>query len=115
MRRLRLIPPLVAVVLCGGILAAPARALELARNGEALVPIRIGAEASEPERTAARDLSAYLEKITGAEFSIETGPGSGPSIEVGWRPAIRTVRPSSANVGWSVRVSRWRQWRGLTS
>jgi hypothetical protein len=100
-------------VLCGGILAAPARALELARNGEALVPIRIGAEASEPERTAARDLSAYLEKITGAEFSIETGPGSGPSIEVGWTDAIREGGLDVASLGpeeWIVRSVGDRLW-----
>lgn len=75
-----------AFALC--LVGLPARALDLARNESALATIRVPADASGPELHAARELADYLEKISGASFSIENGPGPGPAIEVGWTEAI---------------------------
>ena len=91
----------------------PVGALDLARDGRALAPIRVAADASATERNAAAELAAYLGKITGAEFLIETGPGPAPSIEVGW---TETIRESGLNRGgfgpehWIVRTVDNRLW-----
>lgn len=54
--------------------AAPESAL--VKNGEALVPIITGEKPGKVTEAAARDLATYLNKISGAEFKIETGNGS---------------------------------------
>jgi hypothetical protein len=112
-RREGLIPRFAAVALGAWILCTPVRALELAEAGRALVPIRIGSEAGEPERTAARELAAYLQKITGAEFAIESGSGPGPSIEIGSTDAIRAGGLDTGALGpeeWIVRRVDDRLW-----
>jgi len=49
--------------------------LVLAQDGKALLPIVISAKASDATKATAMELSAYLKRITGAEFKIETGNG----------------------------------------
>ena len=88
-------------------------ALELARHGRALAPIRVRSDAGEAELHAARELAAYLEKISGATFAIEAGAGPGPSIEVGWTEAIVAAGTELADLGaeeWIVRVVGDRLW-----
>lgn len=63
--------------------APPAMALDLARGGEALVPIVTdGAEGIAP---AVADLKLYLDRVTGAEFTIRPAAehDGGPAILVG--------------------------------
>jgi len=45
----------------------------LARNGKALLPIRIAADASEPVRKLAATLAHQLQRISGARFEVKTG------------------------------------------
>ena len=63
------------VAAVGLLVVAPIGALELARDGRALASVRVAADASATERHAAAELATYLGKVTGATFSIETGPG----------------------------------------
>ncbi len=91
----------------------PAAALDLARNGRALLPIRVRSDAGGAELHAARELAAYLEKISGATFEIETGTGPGPSIEVGWTEPILAAGLDVGALGaeaWIVRVVGDRLW-----
>ena len=91
----------------------PAVGLELARDGRALTPIRIAGDASAVDRHAADELASYLEKITGAVFAVETGPGAAPSIEVGWTEAVRSGGSSRDGLGperWIVRTVGDRLW-----
>ena len=46
--------------------------LVLAENGKSLAIILVAQDAIAPERTAARELAAYLGKVTGTEFGIVT-------------------------------------------
>jgi hypothetical protein len=62
----------VAVLL----LASPAAALTLAADGKAAMPIVIAESADDTVRSVADELAGYLQRITGAEFAIETGDGS---------------------------------------
>jgi len=83
------IPGRIAVAACAVWLASlPVWGLDLARNGRALMPIRVRSDAGGTELHAAQELAAYLEKISGASFEIEIGAGPGPAIEVGWTDAI---------------------------
>ena len=91
----------------------PAWGLDLARNGRALAPIRVRSDAGAAELNAARELAAYLEEISGASFSILTGAGPGPSIEVGWTDAILTAGFDLDALGaeeWIVRTVDDRLW-----
>ena len=54
------------------LLAAPSDALNLARNGKALLPILLAHDASPEEQTAARELAHYLSAVSGARFEIKT-------------------------------------------
>jgi len=49
--------------------------LQLAQNGKALLPIVISEKASDSTKLVAADLKKYLDKISGANFQIETGAG----------------------------------------
>jgi len=51
----------------------------LARNGRAESTLVVAAEATAAEHNAARELSAYLEAITGARFVVVTNPARPPS------------------------------------
>jgi hypothetical protein len=51
-------------------------AVELTRDGRALLPIVISESASEEVKMSATELSGLLKKISGAECLIETGDGS---------------------------------------
>lgn len=78
------------IITCVGLLAAAAFAgdgINLAADGKPLVAIVINSDGAIPaENTAARELSDYLKKITGAEFATveEKGFKGGPAIYVGW-------------------------------
>lgn len=48
----------------------------LARAGQARLPIVVSPKASEPTRKVATELADFLQRITGATFTIETGDGS---------------------------------------
>lgn len=69
------------------VLAIPLHAQEpivLADQGKARWPIVVSAKASAAVKTTARTFADYLEKISGARFSIETGePGSGIVLALG--------------------------------
>ena len=51
------------------LMSARAWALRLTKDGKTDVRIVTGRDATEPENTAARELAAYLKKISGADFS----------------------------------------------
>ncbi len=59
--------------------------LTLAADGKALACIALADTASAPEETAAAELATYLQKVTGAEFSIVTPQETGdrPVIAIG--------------------------------
>lgn len=68
---------------------APPAALVLAENGRTDFVIVVAADAAEPERNAARELQAYLGRVTGATFPLgdETTAGAAaPRIVVGPSP-----------------------------
>ena len=50
--------------------------LLLAADGKALAPIVISKEASPATRAVAEELAQYLQRISGASFSVQTGDGS---------------------------------------
>ncbi len=56
--------------------AEAAPEMVLVADGQSRLDIVIGAEADEDIRDAARELAAYLERISGAEFSVTEGDGS---------------------------------------
>jgi hypothetical protein len=49
------------------------QAVELSRDGRALLPIR----AEAPQRALAAELATHLERLSGATFEIQDGPGAG--------------------------------------
>jgi len=59
-----------------GVSLAAAPTAELAKDQRALLPVVVGGGASAATRAAAGDLARYLGRISGAEFTIETGDGS---------------------------------------
>lgn len=79
MYRMRSIPVLVCCLsFVHGLTAvseAPA-SVALANSGVARLPIIISPTASESTRAVATELSDYLKRITGADFSLETGDGA---------------------------------------
>lgn len=67
---------LALLALVAGLL--PARAADttvLAAGGKALLPIVVAANASKETRAVADELAGYLQRITGAPFSVTTGDG----------------------------------------
>ena len=78
----------LAVMLTAGT-AAPVP-MPIAREGKAVCAIALAADATPTEQTAARELAEYLNRITGATFSI--GP---PSAVTG---ALIAVGPGAAKV-----------------
>jgi hypothetical protein len=50
--------------------------LQLARDGEALLPIIISAKAAESTKAVAADMAEYLSRISGATFKVEVGDGN---------------------------------------
>jgi len=74
--------------------AAPV-AVDFARDGKALLPVVVSAEASKRVRQAAQVLAEYLERMTGAPFTIMTGDGT-RGLAVGRPadfPAVRIAVP----------------------
>lgn len=68
--------------------------LLIAENGEARCVIHIDAAASAPERTAANELAATLNRMTGATFHLSTNsPPPDQAILVGTGPAARRIFP----------------------
>lgn len=70
---------------------ASGEGLTLAREGEALLPIVLSDNARLPEESAAAQLAAYLEKITGARFQITREfrhPAGAPAIFVRQREEL---------------------------
>lgn len=55
---------------------SPAEAVLLAADGQARLPIVIGPQASEPIQAAAATLADYLQRISGAAFTVTRGDGS---------------------------------------
>ncbi|MEO6907068.1 MAG: DUF4838 domain-containing protein, partial [Abditibacteriaceae bacterium] len=50
--------------------------LQLAQDGQALLPIVISAKASDATKAVAKDMAEILGRVTGADFKIEEGDGS---------------------------------------
>lgn len=50
--------------------------VELARDRQAILPVVVGPKGSEATRSVAAELAAYLGRISGATFQVETGDGS---------------------------------------
>jgi len=88
-------------------LALPAQELKLTTNGQTTMCITLAESASAPERTAAKELASYLEKVTGAEFSIvkpeeavgrpviAVGPGAARALA----PALNLVKSGDKGLG----------------
>src|SRR5688500_14210072 len=66
---------LLTLLLAGPLLAQP-QSLPIARDGKALVPVVVAADASPRVKQAATDLATYLGKIAGARFEVATGDGT---------------------------------------
>ena len=73
------------------------QSVELAREKQALLPIVIGANASQSLKATAAELGQYLSRISGAEFKVETGDGSS-GIVLG-RPADFSKLPFEIKFG----------------
>jgi len=67
---------LCCLLLCGLTAARAAEMVQLARGGRALLPVVIAADASPAVRAVAEELAGYLQRITGAAFTVETGDGT---------------------------------------
>lgn len=70
----------VAMIACAAVApraGASAVEVQLAADGEAALPIVIAPEADASLEVAAEELADYLERISGAGFSVETGDGDG--------------------------------------
>lgn len=71
---------LVAIILLlslpTGLLAADPPHIQLSRNGKALMPIVISEQASKETQKVAEEFAAYLGKLAGAEFAVESGNGA---------------------------------------
>lgn len=78
-------------------LAAPVGAAQttvtLAADGRALLPVVVGAGASERVRAAAQTLAQYLGKITGAPFAVSVGDGR-TGIAVGIETDFPALAPA---------------------
>jgi hypothetical protein len=86
-----------ALLLWAALAQNPPPATELSSGGKASMSVRIGAEASPAVRAAAADLTRMLGRLSGAEFTVETGDGS-RGIVVG-RPADFTRLPFPTTFG----------------
>ena len=77
---------LVLAVLCA---ALPALSLDLTEAA-----IVLGPDADPAEETAASELSAYLQKITGREYPVtDRQPSEGPAIYVGQTAQVKSLLP----------------------
>lgn len=91
---LAVIPRFAALACVAAAATLHAQNLELAHDGKALCAIVVGANAIEAEKTAARELAVYLNKITGASFTLqETAAANEPAIYVGQSEAVRQLAP----------------------
>jgi hypothetical protein len=73
--------------------------LNLSENGQTRYTIGVASEASETEKTAARELQAHLKLVTGAEFPIQSSENiAGPTIWVGPSEKAKKLAP---NVDWA--------------
>ena len=98
----------LATLLTGAGWAADAGALALAENAKTPYVITLAADATAPEKTAAAELAAYLEKSTGAEFATVTPDQAAgrPAIAVGPGAAASKLGPAAGKLGpeeWVVR------------
>ena len=73
--------------------AVSATAATLARDGQATCTIVVGREAIEPERTAADELAAYLERITGSRPAVESERREGTNVFVGRSTVVDELLP----------------------
>jgi hypothetical protein len=64
------------ILLCAALLQERPPAAELSSGGKAAMSVRVGADASPAVRAAAADLANMLGRLSGAEFTVETGDGS---------------------------------------
>lgn len=72
----------------------------LAANGKASCPIVLGAKASAPEVTAAKELQNYLKQVTGAHFAIRNeGQVSGDDAQILVGPSSR-LKKLATGVNW---------------
>ncbi len=77
---------LMTICLMLVVLTVPAMALTLAQDGKAAVTVVVAADAIASEQTAASELAAYLQKITGGDFRVrpeDRAPANGSRIFVG--------------------------------
>lgn len=82
--------------------ATSAGAIVLASKGQTTTVIVLGDGATEPEKTAATELAAYLGKVTGAAFSIvdeAKAPTSGACVFVGNTQFARDNGVEAAKMG----------------
>jgi hypothetical protein len=118
LRSLRVVGVLTALTLAFSP-QVPAGAVTLSRDGKPSVTIVLADDATPGERTAARELADYLEKVTGGKFAVlgeSAVPNRAPGIYVGptalakgqgldptaWGPerwAVRSVGESLVLVG----------------
>ena len=94
---------LAALLLAAGFAAMPAKALTLIENGQPNATIVIAKDAPYKNQLAARELQAYLKKISGAELPIVTDEQdvSGKRILVGRSRFTDSLKIAIPN-GWSL-------------
>ncbi len=91
----------VIIVAAAMSMGSEATGMPLAKDGKAVCAIVVAADAMAPEKTAARELSDYLGKVTGAQFGVRGEadvPADAAQIVVG--PSARTKR-LCPGVDWS--------------
>jgi hypothetical protein len=85
---MRIVRHAARIALLGALLAGPAWAIEIAREGKSQAAIVTGPAASAPIRRAAEELRRYLGRVTGADLPVVESAESGrPRILLGRRAA----------------------------
>ena len=105
MSKMIVIGGVIAMGFLGGMFGAPAMAkgdMELTRNGQTQYAIIKSTNSTPAEKWAVEELSAYLQKVTGARFEVmsETNASLPPSaIYVGWTDFARGKGMDGSTLG----------------
>lgn len=69
-------------------------AIDIARDGKSLCTIVVAEDAQASDKTAARDLKKYLQRVTGATFEVKPSVDEAtPAIFVGVSPRVKQLLP----------------------
>ena len=89
------------IVLMSLLMAKPASAFWLFKDGKSDYSIQLPASASLTERTAAAELQQVLAEISGIKLPIVADAGTGRHIHVGWSSRTGRQKPAAADEGYT--------------